>query len=253
MAMTEPAAPPITDDDARPKGATSVDGTVRECSFPGCTHLWTPKPGDSPNRRRCDQHLGQRTPDKPKAPEPAAGTGWTLEDAISAPLSNVEADLAKRISILVRLLSGVVYRMNVIDGLIIGHHADGIAQGLVIEARTSETVKKMVDAMATFSGAGPLAITLVSMSMEIAANHHVPIIGDVSKVPVKVREEAARIEEVRAARRGAKPPAPAPAVHGHSQNGMLFADCPNCNRRVSGLPGQRRQCICGNAITLQGA
>lgn len=248
--MTEPAAPPPTDEDTH-QGMPSVDGVARACTYPGCTSLWTKKPGDSPNRQKCDRHVGvkvdnrvRRTQAAAQPSEPDIGKEWSIEEAISTPLSRGEQELADRIGVICNLLGGAVYQLNVVDGLLVGHHADAIAKGLVIEARTSPTVKKMVDGMATFAGSGPLTLTLMTMTMQIAANHRVPVIGTLAKVPPSVQADADRIKAARTARTDqAQHVRPDAVIPGNANGGAGFAECPQCGRRAVGQHGSTVTCV----------
>lgn len=242
MAMTEPVSPPIIDDESTDNSGfdSANDDTWKVCTQPGCGQLWKPGPDDHGRRSKCDAHYAPKG-GKARASRDETKT-WTIEDAISVPLSRSEKEVAQRVTVLIRLVGGIVYRVNLVDGLIIGHHADKIGEGLVIEARTSETLKKMVDAMATFSGAGPLAIVVVSMTMQIAANHHVPVIGDLARVPDEVLVEAERIRTMRE-RSTMSEPIKASAVDVPSTpTGVGFAECPQCHRRAIGVPGASVTC-----------
>lgn len=250
-ALSEPEAPPIEDDEGAPvadDGAGSAhDETWRACTQPGCGNSFAWRAGMG-RRSKCDLHYqgtGKRAGKPPKA-DGGEPREWSLEDAISTPLSRSEKELAQRIEILVRLVGGGVYRLNMIDGMIVSHHADKLAEGLVIEARTSSHVKKIVDSMATFSGSGPLVLVLVQMSMEIAANHKVPVIGDLTQVPAPVLADAARVTALREARRERQEqvakPSPVPR--------MVFAECPQCQRRAIGQPGAEISCAFDGARIL---
>lgn len=240
-----------------PDDASTGTEQRRPCAQPGCTDTWVKRPGDHPRRTKCDKHY-QGKPPRPagtagKDSEPADAArvlgSWSLEDAISLPLTKVERELASRIELLVRMSSGLVYRMNVTDSLIISSHASSLAEGLVIEARTSEQLAKMVHAMATFAGSGPLAIVVTTMALEIAANHRVPVIGDMVKVPDDIKDQAARIAFTREVVRNRKPPmgSPEPAP---PASGNVVRECSLCQRRVVGLAGSLAVCLCGQAVTL---
>lgn len=242
MAMTEPASPPITDEEPNESANDSAtDRVVKICTQTGCgnTFEWVQGMG---KRSKCDEHFqgsGRRVGRPRKSePEDEGERVWTIEDAISVPLSKTEREMAARIAILVRLSGAIVYRMNVTDGLIVQYHTDKLAEGLVIEARTSEGLRKMVKAMASFSGAGPLALVLVQMSLEIAANHNVPVFGNAVKIPEQILRDAEQVHEVRARR-----PVKAEAKSTVPQGSAGFAECPQCHRRAIGVPGTNSTCV----------
>ena len=225
-------------------GAHDEELTFVECAAPDCHNMaFQAAPGSGKRSSRyCRQPDCTRTTARPKPTE---------DDPFSSPLTAAERRLAKQLELPLRLAGMGVYRANVVDGLIIGHHAQAIAEALVLESRVSKTVKQMCEAVAKFAGAGPVALVLFDMGLQIAANHKVPIIGDVKPVDADVRLEEQRIMQSRQQRKegAAKPASVAQEVHESVRLQTPVVTCEVCGRKVlRNTAGEPTECMCGNTI-----
>lgn len=171
------------------------------------------------------------------------------EDPFSSPLTAAEKRLARQLELPLRLAGMGVYRANVIDGLIIGHSATPLAEALVLEGRVSKPVRQMCEAVAKFAGAGPIALVLIDMGLQIASNHKVPLLGDVKPVDANVKAEAQRIQDMRKNRANA----PAATITQEVQESTKLASptmvCPTCGRTVlTATDGMDTLCMCGAVL-----
>lgn len=219
--------------------------TFVECAAEGCHNMaYQAAPGSGKRSSKfCRQADCTKNATRQRAEE---------ADPFASPLTAAERRLAKQLELPLRLAGMGIYRANMVDGLIVGHHAQPIAEALVLESRVSKTVKQMCEAVAKFAGAGPVALVLFDMGLQIAANHKVPIIGDVKPVDGEVQAEARRIMEGRQRRANAPKASVAQEVHESTKLASPTVVCGNCGRTVlTATDGMDTLCMCGAVLNGQ--
>ena len=215
--------------------------TYKQCAAPDCTSAARSRTGKGPPPKYCQEHSNATARRKSSSGSSASGE----DDPFAAPFTATEKRLVKQLELPIRLLGAGVYRANVIDGLIIGDNATQVAQAWVLEGRVSKSIRQMSEAVAKFAGAGPLAMVGIDIGLQIANNHHIPVIGDLKAVPVETQTKAARIMQAREARQTNT--ARTVATETGARISTLIV-CSSCGRNNLRQPGLSTMCMCGLAI-----